>query len=215
MPVAASLRCFQSTSGLHRLTLCIPVQPLNSTVQCIFIANFTSRVLVFSMVQQVPAQFPCVVPRLFRLAVHPANHRFFTPLFSASSELLFSQLFCFQNHLRCPLLFSSVRSVSTASVRSCLISFFKSFGMRRLRPRKLSRLSFSRSSPLFSKACGLSCQNAGGRASLPKRCALRAPASFSCSVQAALSSGSRSAQRGRLPHIQLSLLQAQGSQVHG
>jgi len=40
-------------------------------------------------------------------AVHPANDRFFTPLFSALSELLFWQLLCFQNHLRCPLVFSN------------------------------------------------------------------------------------------------------------
>src|ERR1700730_9759109 len=40
--------------------------------------------------------------------VHSTNNRFFTPLFSASSELLFSQLFCFHNHLRCPLVFRSI-----------------------------------------------------------------------------------------------------------
>src|SRR6266404_6032133 len=34
-----------------------------------------------------------------------ANHRFFTPLFSASSECLFSQLLCFHIYLRCPLVF--------------------------------------------------------------------------------------------------------------
>src|ERR1700732_1564865 len=37
--------------------------------------------------------------------VRATNNRFFTPLLSASSELLFSQLLCFQNHLRCPLVF--------------------------------------------------------------------------------------------------------------
>ena len=39
--------------------------------------------------------------------VHPANHRFFTPLFSASSESLFSQLLCFHIYLRCPIVFSN------------------------------------------------------------------------------------------------------------
>ena len=40
-------------------------------------------------------------------AVHPSNHRFFTPLFSISSELLFSQLLCFHIYLRCPIVFFS------------------------------------------------------------------------------------------------------------
>src|SRR6266404_1850049 len=40
------------------------------------------------------------------LAVHPANNRFFTPLFSTSSESPYSELLCFHIYLRCPLLFS-------------------------------------------------------------------------------------------------------------
>ena len=35
-------------------------------------------------------------------AVHPTNDRFFSPLFSLLSELLFWQFFCFDNHLSCP-----------------------------------------------------------------------------------------------------------------
>src|ERR1700732_2612272 len=35
------------------------------------------------------------------------DHRFLSPLFSQRYELLFPQLFCFHNHLRCPLVFSS------------------------------------------------------------------------------------------------------------
>jgi len=38
-------------------------------------------------------------------AAQPANYRFITPFFSASSESLFHQLLCFQNYLRCPLVF--------------------------------------------------------------------------------------------------------------
>src|ERR1700730_4970987 len=34
------------------------------------------------------------------------DHRFLSSLFSQRYELLFSQLFCFHNHLRCPLVFS-------------------------------------------------------------------------------------------------------------
>src|ERR1700675_4599469 len=47
-----------------------------------------------------PATIPSPPP-----ALHPANNRFFTPLFSASSESLFSQILCFQIYLRCPLVF--------------------------------------------------------------------------------------------------------------
>ena len=38
-------------------------------------------------------------------ALRPANHRFFTPLFSTSSVSLFSQLLCFHIYLRCLLVF--------------------------------------------------------------------------------------------------------------
>jgi hypothetical protein len=174
------------------------------------------------MVRHLPAQFPDVVPRPFGLAVHSANNRFFTPLFSASPELLFPQLLSFHIYLRCPLVFSSVRSLLAASVRSVLDPCFNSFTIRRLRPlacpeprRELSCFSFSCSFPLFSKACGLFCQNAGGGVPQPKLCALRASALSSSIVRAALSLLSHGAQRGRLPHIQVSLLQAQGSQVNG
>src|SRR5258706_15708425 len=98
--------------------------------------------------------------------VHPANHRFFTPLFSASSELLFPQLLCFHNHLRCPLVFYSVRSVPTASVRSVLSLFFKSFVVRRLRPIELSCLSFSHSFVCFQALAASFPKTPGGGVSL-------------------------------------------------
>jgi hypothetical protein len=40
-------------------------------------------------------------------AAHSAHHRFFSPLFSAPSELLFEQLPYFHKRLRCPLVFSA------------------------------------------------------------------------------------------------------------
>jgi len=206
---------------LNRSTLYIPVQPRNSTVQCIFIANFASRVLVSTMVRHLPAQFPDVVARLFGLAVHPANNRFSTPLFSASPELLFPQFLCFHNHLRCPLVFSSAsnfqvlrrhRSLQPANVQT--FQRVDPFAVRGLRALVLSCLSFSHSSHLFSSACGLFRQNTGG--------GVGAQTSFRPSkAPSASRMGSRGAprvrlaQRGRLPHIQVSLLQAQGSQVNG
>ncbi|MCU1240744.1 MAG: hypothetical protein JWO71_1470 [Candidatus Acidoferrum typicum] len=52
--------------------------------------------------------------------LHPDNDRFFTPLFSISSELLFSQLLCFHNHLRCPLVCAHAQRVSTRNPLSPL-----------------------------------------------------------------------------------------------
>ena len=42
----------------------------------------------------------------------PLNHRFASPAFSSTSELLFSQAPCFQKHLRCPLVFSNDLKIS-------------------------------------------------------------------------------------------------------
>src|ERR1700730_5061926 len=55
--------------------------------------------------------------------VHPANDRFFTPLFSAPSALLFSQLLCCHNHLRCPLVFSDPAPVESPASASSAKSF--------------------------------------------------------------------------------------------
>jgi hypothetical protein len=100
--------------------------------------------------------------------VHPTNHRFSTSLFSAPSELLFSQLPCFHNHLRCPLLFSLWRTTRTSptSVSPCLCG--KSCPFSGLPPLVLSCRSFSHASPLFSTVCSLFCQNTGGGVSAYK-----------------------------------------------
>src|SRR6267142_3999989 len=95
-------------------------------------------------------------------ALHPANHRFFTPLFSSTSEPLFAQLLCFHIYLRCPLVFSSEPSIYPTSVPSVLGRSRKSFAINGLRHLVLSCLSFLRSLRLFSIACRLFLQNAGG-----------------------------------------------------
>jgi hypothetical protein len=175
------------------------------------------------MVRPLPAQFPDVVPRLFGLAAHPANNRFSTLLFSAASELLFPQLLSFHNHLRCPLVFSSAsnfqvlrrhRSLQPANIQT--FQRVNSFAIRSLRALVLSCLSFSHSSHLFSSACSLFSQNTGGRVgSLCESSALSAPQRYPFLSVVPPFPVSQSAQRGRLPHIQVSLLQAQGSQVNG
>jgi hypothetical protein len=53
----------------------------------------------------------------------PPIHRFASPAFSSAYELLFSQLPCFQKHLRCPLLFSRTSQFSQ-SLSGSLFSTF-------------------------------------------------------------------------------------------
>src|SRR6266478_4408842 len=95
-------------------------------------------------------------------ALHPANHRFFSPLFSSTSEPLFAQLLCFHIYLRCPLVFYYDPSVHPTSVSSVLGHSLKSFAINGLRTLVLSCLSFLRRPRLFSAACGLFLQNTGG-----------------------------------------------------
>jgi hypothetical protein len=122
-------------------------------------------------------------------AGHPANDRFFTPLFSALSELLFSQPLCFHNHLRCPLVFSNRALHEPTAPASSPKSFLpqaKPRGIYRfLAPSRgvrngfcsqwqtlcfhttaRSLRSFSRSFSLFSMVCGLFCQNTRGMGTL-------------------------------------------------
>ena len=68
--------------------------------------------------------------------VHPANHRFFTPLFSVASESLFSQVLSFQKYLHSPLVFSrsgcwisgGTNSRVTTHVFSCVCRLLFSLG---------------------------------------------------------------------------------------
>src|SRR5258707_8852982 len=94
-------------------------------------------------------------------ALHPANHRFFIPLFSSTSESLFAQLLCFHIYLRCPLVFSSAPSIYPTSGPSVLGHSLKSFAINGLRPLVLSCLSFLLRPRLFSAAFGLLFLNTG------------------------------------------------------
>jgi hypothetical protein len=109
---------------------------------------------LYHVVKVLPTVSPFRPSFLQPPAVHRATNGIFAPLFSTSSELLFSQLLCFHIYLRCPLLFSAnpnfhvCRSASTPS--SCNLP-----AVRGLRALVLSCLSFSHSFPLFSIACSL------------------------------------------------------------
>ena len=88
-------------------------------------------------------------------ALHPANHRFFTPLFSTSSESLFSQLLCFHIYLNPYRFFPRIKISRAYFLAARHSPFSNSFAVSTLRPLCFSCLSFSHSSCLFSMACGL------------------------------------------------------------
>jgi hypothetical protein len=74
-------------------------------------------------------------------ALHPVNDRFFTPLFSASSESLFSQLLYFHIYLRCPIVFSPTSKFPDLSALGAMFS--------------LSTLLSSAACPLFMSLAAL------------------------------------------------------------
>ena len=73
---------------------------------------------------------PDVYPRpLFRLTTHHHQTTFVGPFFSWSYELLFPQLLSFDNHLRCPLVFSNrvspqKHSACASSTKSFIYRFY-------------------------------------------------------------------------------------------
>ena len=116
---------FSDSSGIaHRSTLVIPIQPRNSTIRCFLLYRVNMCMLPFAMRSApIPAG---VVGSASRAAITsrapwfssttsvPTRmlDRFVDPLFSYCYELLFPQLLCFANHLRCPLVFGSKPSPS-------------------------------------------------------------------------------------------------------
>jgi hypothetical protein len=96
-------------------------------------------------------------------ALHPENDRFFTPLFSASSESLFSQLLCFHIYLRCPIVFfatpkfPSLRALCAGFSLSTLLSS----AACRLFVCSL-RVFFAHASFVFSRLQPLSQKHPGG-----------------------------------------------------
>jgi hypothetical protein len=58
---------------------------------------------------------PLQPSRASQVTSNPGNHRFLSSVFSCSCELLFYQLLCFHNHLRCPMVFPK-RSKNKASL---------------------------------------------------------------------------------------------------
>ena len=64
-------------------------------------------------------------PVFKNLRIAPAIHRFASRAFSRTYKLLFSQLPCFQKHLRCPLLFSLTPNFLGVAQLSSLPPYFQ------------------------------------------------------------------------------------------
>src|SRR5882762_10114528 len=128
--------------------------------RCIYYLTNRSRLLYYS-VKVLLTVSPFRSSFLQPPALHPQNDRFLTPVFSSTSESLFSQLLCFQIYLRCPLLFSSVTSILLFYLHRSPVTNHKPRVFFGLPPLVLSCLSFSRSLPLFSVTCSLLLQNRG------------------------------------------------------
>ena len=195
-----------------------------------FIANFASRVLMFPMVRQVPTQFLDVLPRPSDHCSRPARvAQFGSPFVFTTLQIPFpatplpSHPYKTLGGIAHHALFVAVSQFRPVpQFRQCA----KPHLFSRLPPLVLSCLSFSRSRVLESVTCSLFTRNTGGGVgvsagrvrSIPKRqTSFRVP-----EVPSTSRAGSRHvwavcsfAQRRRRLHIQLSLLQAQGSQVHG
>jgi hypothetical protein len=76
--------------------------------------SFSHSRPLFSITSSLPAG---ILAGLF-CQKQEGGYRFVTPLFSSTSELLFSQLLCFHNHLRCPLVFRCADQTSTPDALS-------------------------------------------------------------------------------------------------
>jgi hypothetical protein len=195
--------------------------------------NLASRVLGFSMVRQIPAQFFEVFPRSSARRSRPARIvQSASPFVSTTLQLPFSAT---------PLLSHLYKTLGgvTQQARSTLfvaVSLFRSLPhfrrcakphvFSRLPPLRLSCLSFSTSRLLESVTCSLFSGNTGGWGRVSAGTVRPIPkgqTSFRVrEVPSTSQAGSQDvqavcslAQRRRRPYIQLSSLQAQGSQVNG
>jgi hypothetical protein len=88
-------------------------------------------------------------------ALHPENDRFFTPLFSASSESLFSQLLCFHIYLRSPIVFFLTPEFPCLRALGAGLSLSTLLSSAACRLFVCSLRVFSHALPLFSVVCSL------------------------------------------------------------
>ena len=113
-----------------RLTAPIPIQPRNSTVQCFLLYRFNISMLPFAMRSTpIPAGVAGGASSVLLATRAPllsgrtsvptlVVDRFAHPLFSYCYELLFPQLLCFDNHLRCPIVFLALPPSPAPSANS-------------------------------------------------------------------------------------------------
>ena len=152
-----------------------PIQPRNSTVQCIFLAYFTPQMLPFPMPRLIPNKTSCrsSSPSTAR---HPSFQRFLFTLFQipfaacppAHIDFYFHDFHALAIPQCANPLFSHLCKPpgchpknSTASLGCAQRLSRKSISFIPLRPLAASWLSFSSSCPLFSDTCSLLCQKQG------------------------------------------------------
>ena len=162
----------------HRVSLgsvqprLIPIQPRNSTIQCFLLYRVSICMLLFAM-RSAPipagvagsalcASLASRPPRLFgptSVATRVLD-RFVDPLFSYCYELLFLQLLCLQNHLRCPLvlgdstLFPTLHSLCAAALKSVLTPLLPHSCGLWVVAKKVNSFAISQIQTLFAKRPG-------------------------------------------------------------
>ena len=142
---SATMHWNKLSSRFRHSILIRPVQPRNSTVQCIFLAYFAPQVLPFPMLRPLQPRIIADTthkPFRIRFCANPAPKSFVIRFYENSRG------YTPRSHSSSPL--RAVQSLSSKSIPFTL-----------LRPLAVSCLSFSPPRPLFSIACSLFCQKQG------------------------------------------------------
>jgi hypothetical protein len=100
-----------SSTQFPPVTTGYPLSFHNPAASCL---SFSHSPPLFSITSSLPAGILAGLS----CQKQEGGYRFFTPLFSSTSELLFSQLLSFHNHLRCPLVFRCADQTSTPDALS-------------------------------------------------------------------------------------------------
>jgi hypothetical protein len=141
---------FQSLSISAYVVCNTTCNPFNPRPLIYHLTN--SRRVRYSLVKVLLTVSPVRPSLLHSVGVHPANHRFFTSLFSTSSESLFSQLLCFNIYLRCPIVFFQHPNSSGLFRLGASVSLWQIHSFQTI--ARSCRSHFD-ADPLFSIACSL------------------------------------------------------------
>jgi hypothetical protein len=166
-------------SSRFRPICSLSIQPRNSTIQCLLLYGFKMSMLAFPMrpspglvSSQACANCSAVPPRPLSLSIETVvrarmRAQFARPLFSWSYKSFLPQTLCVQILTKHPGVSPSVAFVPRTQHSLCCASSYNSCVVSNLPALGFSCRSFSRSSPLFSIACGLFCRIPGGGVPVP------------------------------------------------